>query len=273
MCIAYMQGSTSYFVIEKLPNVQRKFLEFNTDFVKAGYSRQFNRKYFRSADGIVAVTESERRQLAQLFPDLVDRIHHIPYPLFVESGNRPGGQTAPDSADGDDFNGIRLVSVGRLELHAKGYDLLIEAANKLRTAGVEFRWYFVGPGSSVEAIRDLVRAAGLEDAVVLTGPLMDPFPLMKSADIFVHGSRFEGVPRAVREAMALGIPVVTTNYPAAVEEFADGYDCLITEMNSASITEAIMRLVADPSLRARVGENALQNASESQTNYEMLLNS
>ena len=57
---------------------------------------------------------------------------------------------------------------------------------------------------------------------MLTGTMLDPFSLMRQADIFVHGSRFEGTPRAVREAMTLRLPVVTTDYASAMSEFRDG---------------------------------------------------
>ena len=149
VCISYMQGSASYFVIDKLPNIDIKILEFNTDFERAGYSPRFNRRFFQSADAVVCVSEASTGQLKRLFPEVASRIHHIPHEIYeVAIPDRVSDKIAMEASG---FDGIRLVSVGRLEIPAKGYDLLIEAARLLRQAGVHFRWWFVGDGGGRDA--------------------------------------------------------------------------------------------------------------------------
>lgn len=270
VCISFMQGTASYFVIEKLPNVDMKILEFNTDFEMAGYSPRFNRRYFQSADAVVSVSDAGATQLQQLFPESASKIHHIPYAMVGET-SISDSESSMVAADAASFDGIRLVSVGRLEIPAKGYDLLIDAARLLRDAGAHFRWWFVGDGGSRAAAAERIRDLGLEDEIVLTGTLLDPSSVLSQADIFVHGSRFEGTPRAVREAMTLGLPVVTTNYVAAVSEFRNGHDCLITQMDASAIASAIQRLIDDPKLRATLGTNGQKVSNTSAFGYADLL--
>lgn len=267
--IAFMQGTASYFLIEKFPHVRVKILEFNTDFETAGYSTHFNEVYFRQADAIVNVSAEGQAQLQRLFPTISDRIKFIPHELGIE-------QTLCDGAVGSqdiehDFTGLRLVSVSRLVVEAKGYDLIVDAARVLHQSGTQFRWWIIGDGPGMNWIKTQIERLGLRESVILTRALLDPYPLMSSAHILVHASRLEGSSRVVKEAMTLGVPVVLTNYPSARMEYKDGHHCLITSMDGDSIARSIVRLHGDQKLQQLLAANAKSNLETSYLKYPTLL--
>ena len=82
----------------------------------------------------------------------------------------------------------------------------------------EFKWRIVGGGPSLEPNRQLISELGVEDVVILEGEKTNPYPYIASSDLFALYSAFEGYPMVVGEAMALNVPILTTNYAAAKEQ-------------------------------------------------------
>lgn len=111
----------------------------------------------------------------------------------------------------------RFLFVGRLDIHVKGLDLLVEGAGHARSQ--DFTLVIAGP-SQRGGRRKLQRAVarlGLSDRVRLQGPCLGSHKraLLAEADVFVHTSRHEGMPLAVLEACSLGLPCLVTR-PASL---------------------------------------------------------
>lgn len=109
-----------------------------------------------------------------------------------------------------------LVSVGRLEVQ-KGFDWLLQVLAPLFHRFPSFRLIIVGEGSEAENLRKLVIREGLSDQVALVGFRNEAPRIVKSADLFLLSSRWEGMPNVLLEAMALGKPIVTTDVEGAEE--------------------------------------------------------
>lgn len=105
--------------------------------------------------------------------------------------------------------GLVLGSVGRLS-HEKGYDVLINAYAKTAADAPNTELWLVGDGAERPALEEQVRGLGLRERVRFFGLRDDVPDLLNSMDIFVLPSRTEGLPVAVLEAMACGLPVVAT---------------------------------------------------------------
>ncbi len=115
----------------------------------------------------------------------------------------------------------------------------------------------VGQGPGEHAARALHAALGLGDHVVLTGFRADAARLLAGADLFVLASRWEGLPVAAMEAVALGLPVVSTRVGGIAEAFTDGHDALLVAPGDpAALADAIALVAADPVLRARLAAGA-----------------
>lgn len=105
---------------------------------------------------------------------------------------------------------FRYVSVGRLSKE-KGHDLVIRAFSELVADRPDSELHLIGSGPEEHALKDLACKLAVADRVRFHGQLSNPFPTMARCDCFVLGSRWEGFPLAVVEALSLGLGVVVTD--------------------------------------------------------------
>jgi GNAT superfamily N-acetyltransferase len=145
----------------------------------------------------------------------------------------------------------------------KDYPNLLAAAHTLMGRGTRVRVVAVGQGPQEAEIRALHEQLALGDRVLLTGFRDDAVRVMAACDAFTLASRWEGLPVAVMEALALGLPIVTTAVGGMAEEFTDGVDALLVPANDAtSLADAWERLADDSALQARLAESSRRRAVE-----------
>jgi UDP-glucose:(heptosyl)LPS alpha-1,3-glucosyltransferase len=114
----------------------------------------------------------------------------------------------------------------------------------------------VGKDRHIDRYRSLARRSGVADRVALTGPQVDPKPSYGAADAFVLPTIYDPLPNAALEAMACGLPVVTTTKSGAAELLREHDAGLVCPAGDPDRLAAHMRSLADPGLRARLGANA-----------------
>lgn len=105
-----------------------------------------------------------------------------------------------------------IIAVGRLEKQ-KNFELLIMAYSQIAKRYPEDYLLIYGQGSRKEALEELIRKLGLEQRVFLMGSTNNVQDILKKAKIFVMSSDFEGLPNALMEAIAVGVPVISTDCP------------------------------------------------------------
>jgi glycosyltransferase involved in cell wall biosynthesis len=152
--------------------------------------------------------------------------------------------------------------VARMQAHRR-FDLLFEALSALVRRRPEARLVLFGRGTRVaEVVEAPVRALGLEGHVVRAGYRVEDYAqLVAGMDLFtflVPGS--DGTCRALREAAALGLPMVGTRRGAIPEIIVDGETGLLVDEDAASLAAAWERLAADPAARRAMGEAARRDA-------------
>lgn len=117
----------------------------------------------------------------------------------------------------------------------------------------------IGDGSGKYPAGRLVRELGLQDRVTFVGWLATPADViaaMQSAKVFVMNSRSEGGPRVALEAMACGMPVVSTKVGVMPDVLIDGENGMFTDGTAQDLAVKLKTLLADDALRARLGEAA-----------------
>src|SRR5438552_18560091 len=143
-----------------------------------------------------------------------------------------------------------MVDAGRLAV-SKNYTLLLEAL-ALQRPRVPARLFILGQGDEDRAIRALVAAHGLDEAVVLGGFQKNPWKYIARADVFALTSHYEGFGNVLVEAMACGVPVVATSSPGTREIVSVGIDGLLVDRHDrAALAAALERVLADEDLRGR----------------------
>lgn len=142
----------------------------------------------------------------------------------------------------------------------KGIEDLLEACRILKRQGIPFRCRFVGAPSaaiSAESFNGIVKEHGLESVVRYDGPLYGDRKVeaFSRADIFVHPSREDCFPLVVLEAMAAGLPVVSTLEGGIPDEVAEGETGLLCpKADPEALARALGLLLTDPDMRRRMGE-------------------
>lgn len=151
-------------------------------------------------------------------------------------------------------------SVTRLSEQKAPLDL-IAALVLLRKLGVEFWSVIVGDGLLRGAVETAVREAGLADRVILTGLRRDVPELLATFDVFALSSLWEGLPRVLPQAMATGLPIVTTGADGSSEAVSDGENgFVVPRREPAVMAERLALLLGDAQLRRRLGANGRSRA-------------
>jgi glycosyltransferase involved in cell wall biosynthesis len=177
---------------------------------------------------------------------------------------RPGNDPVPPAPGSNDAV-VRLLSIGSV-VPGKGYDLLIAALVTL--ADMPWRLTIAGdrtrnPAAAAQLDAD-IEAYGLGDRVAVLGAVLPERidELYLASDIFVLASRFEGYGMALAEAIAHGLPVVSTTAGAIPDTVPAGAGLLVPPDNSSALAQALRLLIGDPSERQRLATNARAAAAQ-----------
>jgi glycosyltransferase involved in cell wall biosynthesis len=157
-------------------------------------------------------------------------------------------------------NAVVLVTIARLFM-LKGHDYIIESAKALSGKFDNAVWLFVGDGNLAEHYKQQVRNFGLDKKIRFTG-LLPPsqIPLaIQSSDILVHCSLREGLARTLPQAMLCGKPAISFDTDGAKEVVNNSTGRLIPPKNVGMLTEACAELIADKTLRERLGNTAKES--------------
>jgi L-malate glycosyltransferase len=151
---------------------------------------------------------------------------------------------------------VAIVTVANLTAK-KGYPDLMAAARLLIDRGHPVRFVSVGQGPLEEELHERHRSMGLGDRFVFLGYHPEPTRILAGCDIFAMASHYEGLPVAIMEALAIGLPVVVTavgGVPDAVTDDVEGL--LVPPEQPGTLADALERLVLDPAIRARMAAAA-----------------
>lgn len=157
----------------------------------------------------------------------------------------------------------RLVTVGHQDQHYKGHDVLLRAIALLRSEGLDVRGTIVGGGRCHEELRELRDALGLKPAVRMAGTVNDRHILtaiLDDATIFVLPSLVEGLPRALVEALARGLPAVASCV-GGIPELLDP-SCLVPPGDVAALAARVREIVDDPDRLAATSRRNLDVARD-----------
>jgi len=145
----------------------------------------------------------------------------------------------------------------------KDYPNLLGASRLLADRNVPVRVVAVGQGPQEREIRALHSELGLGERVILTGFRSDAVRVMAACDAFTMASAWEGLPVAVMEALAIGLPIITTDVGGMAEEFTDGVDAILVPASDAEALAAAWEVVAtDVGVRERLADASRGRAPE-----------
>jgi len=218
--------------------------------------RFLTNRYSRTADFYAANSRRLASGFVECYPFGRGRTGFVPNLIDFESldcaaSEPPGIQPDPRIPT--------VISVGRLH-RAKRPDILLEAFALVRRRTKANLW-ILGEGPMKNRVEALIRFHGLQDCVRLLGFRPNPHALMKQAALFVMTSDFEGLPNALIEAQALGLPAVSTRCDYGPDEIVvPGKTAILTDVgDSGAIADGITGLLSDPDRRLEMGRQAREH--------------
>jgi len=194
------------------------------------------------AHGAIANSESVAAAWRRASPRLEQRIRTVPNGVRMGTP-RSNGRTA---------HRPRVICVANL-IPYKGHETLLEAARIVAETNRGWSLMLVGDGPMRGALEAQVEKAGLRDIVTMLGQRDDVLDLLDQADVAVLASYTEGMPNAVLEGMAHGLPVVATDVGGVPEILAEGGGIVVPPADAEALAGALRRLLEDEGLRQATG--------------------
>jgi len=171
-----------------------------------------------------------------------------------------------DASDRD-WTSPRLLSAGRV-VYQKGFDLGLRALAQLKD--LSWKWCIAGDGPQMESLKSLAQELGIAERVTFLGwqAREDLAKWYHRSNLFLFPSRHEGMPNAVLEAMASGLPIVATKIAGNEELVVDGVTgVLVNPEDVDSLRDGLRRLMAEEKTRKQMGR-ASRHRVESEYSWE-----
>lgn len=210
-----------------------------------------NLKYYGNIDWFNVTTDSQRRYLREKrVPE--ERIRVIPnFSTLLCARKVPEPAAEP----------IDLASYGRF-VHKKGFDLLLQAFAQLRPSFPQLRLRLGGAGEEEAALKAQVAELGLSEAVTFVGWVEDVPQFLAPADLFILPSRDEPFGIVVLEAMACGVPIVSTRTQGPLEILDEETAWMCAVDDAEDLARTIARALRDPQQRHERARWALKRYRE-----------
>lgn len=212
----------------------------------------------REAKLVVTVTDFSARKLRENYPQAAGKIHRVYNGINIRTEAPERTLAKP----------LRILSVGRL-IEKKGFDVLIEACGYLRDCGIKFECLIVGDGPLQQTLQAMIDEWNLGNSVRLAGPksraeiielslgtAVFALPCVRLAD-----GDSDNLPTVITEAMAFGVPVVSTRVagiPEQIDHEKTGF--LVPERDAEALAGALATLLNNPKLARAFGEAGFAKA-------------
>lgn len=258
---AYMEMGTTKIMAASTNKMAKKLAWVHCDLKKkTGDWRAFSKKtskWYRRFDEVVCVSESVRKNFREIFGD--DIKTQVLYNVVDDALIRRRAEEALPS--GLQKRKLTVVSLGRLTCE-KAYGRLLSVHRRLIEAGLDYDLWIAGEGEDRPKLEQYIRDHHLEDSVRLTGFLDNPYPLLKTADLLVCSSKYEGFSTFVSEGLILGKAFVTTDCSGMRELLGDSEYGLVVDNEEQALLQGMHDLLSDDSLRDHYSEQAKKRGTD-----------
>lgn len=161
----------------------------------------------------------------------------------------------------DNNNLIKFITVGRL-IHIKGHKYLIEAFYNTKKEIPNSILLIIGDGPLRNELEKLILNKNMKDDIILLGMQKNPYKYLAQSDIFVLPSLLEGFPNVILEALACGLPIISTNCESGPYEILDGnrYGFLTKVGDSLEMSQKMIYLAKNKDLINKYSKLSLERA-------------
>lgn len=240
----------SYFVANKI-KAKKKIQWVHFDITKIGVNYNFTRRIYSKYDKIFVVSEQAKEKFIENIPSLNNKTE-VFYNIVSRNLVR---QMSEGESFTDGFNGIRILTVGRIS-QEKNQGMAIPILARLKSDGYNIRWYCIGDGSKYrEECERLIKSHHIEDSYIILGTKTNPYPYMKDCDLYVQPSLHEGYCITLAEAKCFDNPIIATNFTGAREQLIETGCGLVSEIDENDLYIKIKEILDNDKLREEIKSN------------------
>jgi glycosyltransferase involved in cell wall biosynthesis len=205
---------------------------------------------YKKVDNIIAVSKGVKEDLMKTFNLPQEKIRVIYNPHDIDKIQELSKEQINHPWLVDKKYPV-IINVGRLT-YQKGQDILLKAF-KIVNERIESRLIILGEGPLLNKLKGLGKELGIENKVDFVGFQKNPFAFISRSDVFVLSSRWEGFPNVLIEAMACGVPVISTDCPSGTNEIIeDGVNGLLVPIEVDKLAESIIWILTNIEFSKRI---------------------
>ncbi|MHC0036444.1 glycosyltransferase [Pseudoneobacillus sp. C159] len=257
------------YVAEKV-NAKKKVLWIHNDFINSRFNPKKVENYLDSYSHFFTVSAQLYQEFISILPKYKAKTSVFYNILSVDMMKR---MAVEGDTFNDDFDGIRILSIGRLDPQ-KGFDIALDVCSRLIKNNFKIKWYIVGEGKERKKLESKIKKENLQEHFILLGIKTNPYPYIKDSDIYVQPSRHEGYCITLAEARCFNKPIVTTNFVGALDQIRNNETGKIVEINVDAIFDGLKILLDNKNIREKFSQNLsyenISNESEVQKLFKLI---
>lgn len=258
---------TPHYIVRDKVKADKKIAWIHTDYSTTNNDVESELKMWSIYDNIISISDDVTTAFLSKFPSFENKIVYIENILSKEFID--GQADLIDVCGEMDVNCLKLLTIGRFSPQKK-LDEVPQIASIIKSKGIDFKWYLIGYGGDEELIRSKIAEFNMEDTVIILGKKDNPYPYIKTCDIYLQPSRYEGKAVTVHEALILNKPIIITDYPTAHSQLSDGFDGVIVPMDIEGSAEGIAKVIQDKKLQQKLIDNMKSTNYSNEVEIEKL---
>lgn len=260
--VAFCEGYSTKIIGNSGKRNCKKIAWVHTDVIKNPWSEKIfgsaeeEKKCYEKFDAIVCVAETMKESFIKKY-GMAEKVHVLYNPLDFESVIKKSEEKT-DFKFGD---GMRFVLAGTF-IKIKGFDRFVKVCKRLKDDGELFSALIMGDGEEKENIKKIIAETNLGDTVKILDFQTNPYKYIAHSDVYVCSSYAEGYSTAVSEAVALSVPVITTECSGMREIFGENECGIICENSEDGLYNAMKKVLNDPSLLKKFSAEEKKRAND-----------
>ena len=246
LIVDYNGQQMLYYMVDKLKG-KKKVSFFHSDYQKWAYYQSVDKRYYPKVDAVFTISPLCVQSMKDVFPE----ISHKVYLMANISNVSQIREKANERIDFKRSHQFVIVSVGHVS-KVKGSDIALNVARKLKETGFDFEWLFIGEVHNDYNYEEFINENHLSG----------------------HVTRFEGKSLSLDEAKILEKPIVVTNFSSVNDQFTNGVNASICQMDTDDAYLKIRELLENEALRQKyidsLEKSVVDNSSEVEKIYKLI---